>query len=162
MLEVGRITRPHGLTGELAVVMISNRQERLAPGASLATERGPLVVVSSRPHKQAWLVRFEGINDRDQADTWRNTVLLGEPIEDPDELWVHELIGCRVIDQFGTVQGQVIRVLDNPASDLLELDSGALVPVRFVVSFVAGEEITVDTPEGLFDEAAAVSERDET
>jgi 16S rRNA processing protein RimM len=41
-------------------------------------------------------------------------------------------------------------VLDNPAADLLELDSGALVPVTFVVSAAEGV-VTIDPPEGLFD-----------
>lgn len=162
MLEVGRITRPHGLTGEVAVVMVSNRPERLTPGAVFATDRGSLTVRSARPHKQQWLMRFEGIDDRNQAEVWRDTVLRAEPIDDPEELWVHELVGATVIDQFGTAQGQVVRLLDNPASDLMELDSGALVPVRFVVSVTASEQIQVDVPAGLFDDSEAESERDTT
>jgi 16S rRNA processing protein RimM len=76
-------------------------------------------------------------------------VLLAEPIEDPDELWIHELIGAMVVD--GDVErGRVVQVLDNPASDILELDSGALVPVQFVVSLVPGERIDVEVPDGLF------------
>jgi 16S rRNA processing protein RimM len=38
----------------------------------------------------------------------------------------------------------------NPASDLLELESGALVPVAFVVDRAPGR-ITIDPPDGLFD-----------
>ena len=87
-------------------------------------------------------------------------MLLAEPIDDPDELWVHELIGATVIDQHGVAHGTVTRVLDNPASDLLELDSGTLVPVRFVVAHTPGEEIHVDVPVGLFDLDEAASERD--
>jgi len=41
-------------------------------------------------------------------------------------------------------------VLDNPANDLLELDTGHLVPVTFVVSLVEGV-VTVEAPDGLFD-----------
>jgi len=160
MLEIGRITRPHGVRGEVNVLLTSNRTERLDPGSVLQTANGPLEVRSSRPHKGGWLVQFVGVNHRDQAEALRNAVLSGEPIEDPDELWVHELIGCVVIDQDGTTQGTVVRVLDNPASDLLELDSGSLVPLHFLVSHVAGEEIRVDVPEGLFDLDAAASERD--
>ena len=44
---------------------------------------------------------------------------------------------------FGTVEV-------NPASDLLVLDGGALVPLRFVVSTDDGV-VTVDPPDGLFD-----------
>jgi hypothetical protein len=38
----------------------------------------------------------------------------------------------------------------NPASDLLVLDDGHLVPLRFVTATEPGR-VTVDVPEGLFD-----------
>jgi hypothetical protein len=43
-----------------------------------------------------------------------------------------------------------VAVIDNPAHALLELDSGALVPVTFVVDNADGV-ITIDPPEGLFE-----------
>jgi 16S rRNA processing protein RimM len=149
MLEVGRITRPHGVRGDVNVLLTSNRTERVAKGAVLHTADGVLTVASSRPHKSGYIVTFAECGDRDTAEALRDTVLLAEPIEDPDELWVHELIGAMVVD--GDVErGRVVQVLDNPASDILELDSGALVPVQFVVSLVPGERIDVDVPDGLF------------
>ena len=39
----------------------------------------------------------------------------------------------------------------NPASDLLVLDGGALIPLRFVVGTVPGERVTVAVPDGLLD-----------
>jgi 16S rRNA processing protein RimM len=160
VLEIGRITRPHGVRGEVSVLLTSNRTERLDPGSVLETANGPLEVRSSRPHKGGWLVQFVGIDDRDQAEAVRNLVLSAEPIDDPDELWVHELIGATVIDQDGVAHGRVTRVLENPASDLLELDDGTLVPVQFVTDTTPGEEIHVDVPVGLFDLDEAASERD--
>ena len=66
-------------------------------------------------------------------------------------LWVHELVGAVVVDQSGVERGTVGRVVANPASDLLELDSGALVPVRFVTSLRPGVRVDVEVPDGLFD-----------
>ena len=86
MLEIGRITRPHGVRGEVNVLLTSNRTERLDPGSVLDSTNGPLEVRSSRPHKGGWLVQFVGITDRDQAEAVRNLVLQAEPIDDP---------GCR-------------------------------------------------------------------
>ncbi len=152
MLEVGRIARPHGVRGEVNVVLTSNRDERVAPGAVLTTPSGlALEVESSRPHKNGFIVRLAGVSTRERAEELRNTVVSAEPIDDPDELWVHDLIGADVIDQDGVARGRVVRLLENPASDLLELDSGALVPVRFIVEYVAAETIRVEVPEGLFD-----------
>jgi len=152
MLEVGRVTRPHGVRGEVNVLLTSNRTERVAPGAVLTTPSGAgLEVISSRPHKNGFIVRFSGVDDREAAEDLRNTVLSAEPIDDPDELWVHQLVGSVVIDQHDVARGQVARVVENPASDLLELDSGALVPVQFIVSHIPGDTIRVDVPDGLFD-----------
>jgi 16S rRNA processing protein RimM len=151
LLEVGRITKAHGLRGEVVVKLTSDRSERVAPGAQFSTDRGPLTVRSSRPHQDRWVVAFDGVSDRDGADSLRGVTLLGEPIDDPDELWVHELIGCTVRSADGVDRGVVESVLDNPAADLLVLDTGALVPVVFVVGRPHDGIIDVDTPEGLFE-----------
>jgi 16S rRNA processing protein RimM len=45
----------------------------------------------------------------------------------------------------------VVDVESNPASDILVLDSGALVPLTFVTSVEANVRIDVDVPEGLFE-----------
>ena len=109
-------------------------------------------MVRSSRHVDRWIVQFQGIGDRDQADAWRGTVLRAEPVveDDDDVLWVYELIGARVVMPDGTDVGAVVTVLSNPASDLLELDSGALVPVAFVTGTSAGR-VDIDPPEGLFD-----------
>ena len=46
----------------------------------------------------------------------------------------------------------VVGVEANPASDLLVLDSGALVPLTFVTTVEANVRIEVDVPEGLFED----------
>lgn len=151
MLEVGRINRPHGVRGDVLVSLTTNRAERLKTGAVLASEDREFVVRDSRLHKGGWIVAFEGVSDRSAAEAVSGTVLYAEPINDPDELWVHELIGAVVVDQHEISRGTVVRVLENPASDLLELESGALVPVRFVTDLLPTERITVDVPDGIFD-----------
>ena len=151
LLEIGRVGRPHGTAGEVTVTLVSNRPERLAPGSELQTDLGTLRVTAARPHNQRHLVAFEGVDDRSKAETLRGLVLRAEPIDDPDETWVHELIGARVVDQSGADRGPVASVVANPAGDLLELADGALVPLRFVVASVPGERIEVDVPDGLFD-----------
>lgn len=150
MLEVGRITRPHGVRGEVNVLLTTNRTERVAKGAVLHTSDGRLTVRSSRPHKSGYIVTFAECSDRERAEALRDTVLLGEPIDDPDELWVHDLIDAVVVDEGGIERGRVVQVLENPASDILELDTGALVPVQFVTAVDPGVRVDVEVPAGLF------------
>jgi 16S rRNA processing protein RimM len=142
------VAKPHGLRGEVVVALTTNRPERVAKGTVLHTEQGPLTITASRPHQNRYIVRFAGVDTREAADAIHGLVLSAEPLEDPDALWVHELIGSVVIDQHGTEHGTVTSVEVNPASDLLVLDSGGLVPLTFVVEQADGR-ITVDVPDGL-------------
>ena len=150
LLDVGRITKPHGVRGEVVVDLLTDRRERVAPGARLASVRGELLIVASRPHQGKWLVMFEGVADRNAAERLAGVVLRAAPLDDPDALWVDDLVGASVVEANGTERGTIVAVVENPAHDLLELDTGALVPVVFVRSVDAGV-VTVDVPDGLFD-----------
>lgn len=140
------------------VQLVTSLPDRLAPGSSLARGDGSALVVNSaqrvpgRDGSQGgrWLVRFAGVTDRSASEALSGAVLMAEPVEGVEGLWVHELIGARVVEASGLARGTVVSVEANPASDLLVLDSGALVPLRFVVSSAAGE-VVVDVPEGLFE-----------
>lgn len=150
-LEVGYIGKPHGLRGDVIVRLVTDRLERLAPGAELRTETADLVVRTSRAHQTGYIVAFEGIEHRDAAETLRGTTLFAEPIDDPDALWVHDLIGAPIEEVDGTARGTIVAVQENPASDLLVTDDGALVPLTFYVER-RGDVVVVDTPAGLFDD----------
>jgi 16S rRNA processing protein RimM len=150
LLEVGWVGKPHGLAGELVVSLVSNRPERAAVGSTLLTDEGELRIEASRPFGGNWLMRFVGVDSRARAEALRGTVLRAHPLEDGEAWWVHELIGSEVFDLAGERLGVVSGVLANPASDLLELDGGALVPLRFVVERSRGR-VVVDVPPGLLD-----------
>lgn len=150
LLVVGRIGRPHGISGEVYVGLTTDRTERLAVGSGLVAGERQLVVAAARPHQDRWLVTFEGVVDRTGAEALTNLELRAEPIDDPDAVWVHDLIGSLVVELDGTERGRCLAVIANPADDILELETGALVPARFVLSCVDGVT-TVDPPVGLFD-----------
>lgn len=154
MLEVGRIGRPHGVRGDVFVDLTTDRVERVAVGARLFA--GDRWYTISRSHRSGsrWRVHLEGVDERSDAEALTGTVLLAEPIEDPDALWVHQLIGATVVETDGTERGRCVSVLDNPAADILELDTGALVPANFVTAADrtdGGVVVTIDPPDGLFD-----------
>jgi 16S rRNA processing protein RimM len=151
LLEVGRIVKPHGIRGEVIVDLVTNRAERVAPGSVLESPAGSLEVARSSPHQGRWIVAFVGVGDRNAAEALRGTPLSAEPIGDEGELWVHELIGAEVVDVAGRAHGRVDAVEANPASDLLVLEDGRLVPMTFVVESSAGR-VVVDVPPGLLDD----------
>lgn len=137
----------------MIVDLISNRPEvRLAPGSVLSSDRGDLQVLTATPHQNRWIVAFGGIEDRNAAETYRATVLFAAPLddEDPDTLWVHELVGSEVFDLDGRSYGPVEAVEANPASDLLVLSGERLVPLVFVKTRLPGR-VVIDPPAGLLD-----------
>lgn len=149
LLEVGRIDRPHGLRGEVVVRLTSNNLARVAVGAVLDADGRALTVEASRKHKDRWIVTFAEVGDREAAEALAGQVLRGEAVEgDADGYWIHDLIGASVLDARGVEHGTVVEVLDNPASDVLVLSSGSLVPLRFAVWDDDGR-LVVDGPEGL-------------
>ena len=155
MLEIGRIVRPHGLKGQVIVELWTDREERLDPGVELAGGPGPLIVGSSSrmaagSGRDRWIVAFEGVETREAAESLRDTVLLAEPMQVEGVLWVHELVGADLFDPAGQVVGKVEAVEANPASDLLVLEDGRVIPLTFVSRDERGE-LTVDGPPGLLD-----------
>ncbi len=149
LLEIGAIAKPHGLKGEVIVSLVTDRTERLDPGTVLETDRGPLTVVSAVPHQHRWRVQFDGFSTREEADALHGLVLRAEPIDDPDTWFVHDLIGCEVVTVAGESVGRCVSIIDNPAHDMVELDSGALVPMPFVTEVESGVRMVIDPPEGL-------------
>ncbi len=150
-LEVGRIGKPHGLKGDVTVMLVTDRSERTDPGTELFAGDRTLVVQASRPQRAGWVVHFEGVDTLDAAEALRGSVLHAAPIEGDGDPWVHELIGCEVRDTTGRVLGTVKVIEANPAHDMLVLDGGALVPMPFVVEHTPGL-VVIDPPDGLFDE----------
>ena len=151
LLEIGQIRRAHGVRGDVLVELGSDRPERVAAGARWFAGEGWLTVVAARRHQDRWLVSLAELNDRTAAQQYTNTAIYAEPVDDPDELWVHELIGAEVVEVSGRSRGTCVAVVANPAADLLELESGALVPVVFVTERGDGT-IVIDPPLGLFDD----------
>jgi 16S rRNA processing protein RimM len=124
----------------------------VAPGSELYADDRLVVVATSRHHRDRWLIRFEGVDDRSGAEQLRGAVLTGEPLERPDDdhrLWVGDVIGAEVRDRTGKVLGNVVAIETNPAHDLIVLDDGTLVPAVFVVDHTDG--LVVDLPAGLLD-----------
>lgn len=151
LLQIGHIRRAHGLRGQVNVDLGSDRPERLAPGARWWARDRWWTVESASAHQDRWLVTLAELDDRNDAQRLTNTPIYAEPLEDGDELWVHELIGAVVVEADGTERGRCVAVVANPAADLLELESGALVPVVFVVSQQQGR-VVIDPPAGLFED----------
>jgi 16S rRNA processing protein RimM len=150
LLVVGQIGKPHGIRGEVSVVVRTDEPEaRFTAGSVFITEvprdrrvnAGPaaapdsgvrfevprqLTLESIRWHQGRGIAVFEGIHDRDVAEAMRGVYLQVDsaglaPPEDPDEFHDHQLIGLRVESVDGSPLGTVQRIEHAPSSDLIVL-----------------------------------------
>ena len=122
-VNVGKITKAHGVRGEVALLMYSDNPERFADGAEVFLDDGRAITVrSSRSHGGRLLVVFEGISDRAAADELRGRTLVVPESWLPElregEWWPHQLQGCVVVTESGRVLGTLVEVIANPANDL--------------------------------------------
>lgn len=124
-MAVGRITRAHGVKGEVAVLVLSQVPERFEPGSRLfldESEARSLIVEAARPHRQRLLVRFEEVADRDAAESLQGSYLFVPAASAPQlpdgEFWAHDLIGCEVVTEAGRSLGLVREVIHTAANDV--------------------------------------------
>lgn len=168
---VGRIRRAHGVRGEVVVEVLTDAPDAIfASGARLyaGTVEGDLRpnapqlhVEDARPFKDALLVVFNEIEDRNAADLWRDRFLL-VPIAElappaDDEIFLHDLIGLSAILENGESLGTVIAYYEMPHTILLDIQrprGTVLLPYndQFVREIDREEKrIVVTPPDGLFD-----------
>ncbi len=127
LVPVGRVGRPHGIDGSFFVEGPSDRPERFARGATLYVDGEPAeVVVSKRGSGKRPVIKLDRHVERGTTLAVPREALaaLAE-----DEYYSFQLVGLVVEEESGRVLGRVKEVLDYPANDVLELESGALLPL---------------------------------
>jgi 16S rRNA processing protein RimM len=180
-LVVGHLDKPHGTGGELYVWPLTDYPERVfAPGVVLSLgasdadvpspDLPPLRVVAARPFQRGLLVRFGGVDDRNQAELLRGHYLFQAfedvaPLEE-GEVFYHQLLDMKVFTVDGVRVGTVVEVYEAGPSDLLEVRGPAglvMVPYRpeivTEVDVDAGR-LVIDPPEGLLELHAEARRRD--
>lgn len=161
MLLAGEIGKPHGTSGEVYVVRISDDPRRFDPGSRLTHSDGRVLVVSSsREHRNRFLVLFEGSGSREEAERLRGALFV--PADETrtlpaGEYWERDLIGATAVLPDGERVGTIADIRTAPAQDLLILDTPRgerMVPfVDEIVKAVDVEtnRVVIEPPEGLLD-----------
>jgi 16S rRNA processing protein RimM len=125
-VAVGRVGRPHGLDGSFVVEDASEEPGRLAAGAEVYVERERTLVLASKRAGGRLVVLLARKPPRGALLELPLTEL--PPLPD-DRFYVFQLVGLEVVEEGGRTLGRVRGVLPGVANDVLELDSGAGLPV---------------------------------
>ena len=128
LVPVGRVGKPHGLDGGFFVDGASDREEVFAIGATLYAAGEPAKVVLSR--RGSGGRRVIALDRKIERGTELAVARSSLPqLGEDDEFYVFQLVGLSVEDENGQLLGRVREVLEYPANDVLELDSGASLPL---------------------------------
>lgn len=115
-VRIGRIGRPHGLGGEVALDGGSlDASELLAIGTFLWKGRGvedrTLKLTAARDVLPRPLLKFAGVGNRNEAQTLTNGEIWVDrdalPDPGPGVAWTFQLIGCRVVTEEGRELGKL-------------------------------------------------------
>lgn len=166
---MGRLVGLFGVRGELKLDLRVGDRPTAAVGGSMRVlhedGRAETVTVRSlRPHAGRWLVAFEGIMGADAAQPYVGASVVVRKDELPPlaegEYYDHQLVGCMLVDTGPEGSGAerslgvIARIEHWPASDVLVLESGAMVPlVRAYQPRIdlAERRVVMALPPGLID-----------
>jgi 16S rRNA processing protein RimM len=126
LVKVGRVGKPHGLDGSFFVEHASEEAERFAKGATLHVDGDPAEIVASKRSRGRPVIRL----DR-EAPRGAELAVPRDQLPPPgeDEYYEFQLVGLAVEEEGSRPLGSVTAVIPGPANDVLELDSGLLLPL---------------------------------
>ena len=170
LIIVGRVRKAHGIRGDLVVEPITDEPDAVfAPGRRVlagtasgdrAKNGQEMEIVSASPFKGGLIVHFAGLDDRSEAELWRDRFLLLPSDEltplGEDQVYVHELPGMRVELESGEIVGTVLDTYELPqglALDVQRERGTVMIPYDRVVTSIDRETrvIRIDPPDGLLE-----------
>ena len=126
LVRVGRVGKPHGLDGSFFVEHGSEDEERFAVDATLHVDGEPAKVVGSKRSRGRPVIRL----DREARRGAELAVPKSElPPPEEGSYYEFQLVGLEAEEEGGRALGRVAAVQPGLANDVLELDSGLLLPL---------------------------------
>jgi 16S rRNA processing protein RimM len=168
-VKIGKILAPHGVAGLLKVYPYTDFPERCALLKEVTVEqkgkRRRKTVEKAVVYGRFWLIKFAGVDTREEAALLAGAVLLipkAERIPLPAGVYyVDQVVGLKVYTTDGELLGRVTRVISTGGHDLYAVKKepnrdGAEFLVPAVKKFVKsidpdGGKMVVELPDGLLD-----------
>jgi len=153
-LKLGSISGVFGVKGWLKVYANTDKKENILSYQPWYIERNkvrkPVKIKAGKPHGKTIIVLLEGIEDRNEAETWVGSDIYIPTSQLPkaakNEFYWSDLIGLKVIAQTGETLGVIDHMLETGANDVIVVkgDRERLIP------YVTGQVVkSVDLAEQL-------------
>jgi 16S rRNA processing protein RimM len=164
-IALGKIKKAHGVRGEASVESWTEyeRFEEISEVTLVSpdeTQTRAATIENVRENRGRALIKFSGIETPEEMQTLREwTIEIPETQArklDPDEYFLHDLVGLQLVDREGNDRGQVIDVFEGGGGLLLTVrrGDGKEYDVPFAAAIcvdidVKKKRILVDLPEGI-------------
>jgi 16S rRNA processing protein RimM len=164
-IALGKIKKAHGVRGEASVESWTEyeRFEEVSEVTLVSPDESQTraaKIENVRENRGRALIKFAGIETPEEMQTLREwTVEIPESQArklEPDEYFLHDLVGLQLVDREGNDRGQVIDVFEGGGGILLTVrrGDGKEYDVPFAAAIcvdidVKKKRILVDLPEGI-------------
>jgi 16S rRNA processing protein RimM len=165
LVLLGKVTKPHGIRGEIKVYPYSGEPENFSQLHSVLLAADELAepvvyrVKRARVQKNCALLQLEGCETRNDAEKLVQSLLYVREQDLPElaegEYYLRELEGKQIVTVDGRVLGRVSGIFNNGAQELARITDGKheyvipLVP-EFLIS-IGENEVRVSLPPGLLE-----------
>jgi 16S rRNA processing protein RimM len=123
-LIVGKISRPHGVRGEVGMILMTQHPEHLLSVKKLyvGSNYKPYRVERMRRHQEGMIILFADLKDRDQAELLREQMVHihmrdAVPLED-GEYYLFQIEGILVVSEEGEELGRLTGLIETGANDV--------------------------------------------
>lgn len=158
---IAKIATAHGIRGLVKLHVFAD-DKALVNGALYTSETGDdtLSITLKNATSKHWLAEVDGIQDRNEAEALRGTLLYIDrdvlPTAGDGEFYISDLIDLPVVDVDGNAIGTIIDVANFGAGDLLEikptLGESFYLPFNDdTVPEIREEHVVIAIPEGLLE-----------
>jgi len=130
-LTVGFLRRPHGVHGEIVMDLHTDFPERLKRGRKLlvSEEHTPFTIQGVREHQNGVLIKFDGVENPEDAGKLRNQWVYVKSSEVPPlpegQIYQHELFGFKIVNENGVTLGELVEIIETGANDVYVIRNGA-------------------------------------
>jgi 16S rRNA processing protein RimM len=125
-VQIGKVGRPHGIDGAFFIEQPSSDDRWWKTGARFLAGGQEVEVIAHRRSSGRPVVKLDTHVERGAVLEVERDAL---PATEDDEYYAFQLIGLPVAEDNGRALGSVKVVAPGVANDVLELDTGALLPM---------------------------------
>ena len=148
-VQIGRVGRSHGIDGAFFVEQPSDDQRWWTTGATFLAAGRPVQVVTHRRSSGRPVIKLDQHVERGAILEVERDAL---PPTGDDEYYAFQLVGLPVAEENGRALGSVKVVVPGVANDVLELDTGVLLPmVEECILRIDLDASTITVAEGFAD-----------